>query len=106
MEVSLPDYGNLTLQVKVLLDVIDLEVPSLGREQQRSLYMSVAEDYPDAINRSQVATKIAIDPYYNALQVKFAYAVTCHKSQGGQWKSGETSVTAKNDSWRLGEEIF
>jgi exodeoxyribonuclease-5 len=87
LEVSLPDYGNLTLQVKVLLDVIDLEVPSLGREQQRSLYMSVAEDYPDAINRRQVATKIAIDPYYNALQVKFAYAVTCHKSQGGQWKS-------------------
>jgi exodeoxyribonuclease-5 len=87
LEVSLPDYGNLTLQVKVLLDVIDLEVPSLGREQQRSLYMSVAEDYPDAINRRQVATKIAVDPYYNALQVKFAYAVTCHKSQGGQWKS-------------------
>lgn len=49
--------------------------------------MSVAEDYPEAGNRRQKALKIANDPYYNALQVKFAYAVTCHKSQGGQWES-------------------
>ena len=47
----------------------------------------MAEDYPDVVNRRQMATKIATDPYYNALQVKFAYAVTCHKSQGGQWRS-------------------
>ena len=47
----------------------------------------MAEDYPDAANRVRLAEKIAGDPYYNALQVKFAYAVTCHKSQGGQWKS-------------------
>jgi exodeoxyribonuclease-5 len=85
--VSLPDYGDLELEVKVMLDVIDLEGPSLDHEQQRTLYMSVAEDYPEAKNRLQVATKIALDPYYNSLQVKFAYAVTCHKSQGGQWKS-------------------
>ncbi|MCP4309831.1 MAG: ATP-binding domain-containing protein, partial [Bacteroidetes bacterium] len=87
VDVSLPDYGQVELQVKVLLDVIDLETASLGREEQRGLYMSVAEDYPEASNRRQVATKIATDPFYNALQVKFAYAVTCHKSQGGQWKS-------------------
>jgi exodeoxyribonuclease-5 len=87
LQVSFPDYGDLELQVKVLLDVIGLDAPSLDREQQRTLYMSVAEDYPDAVNRHQVATRIATDPYYNALQVKFAYAVTCHKSQGGQWKS-------------------
>jgi len=87
LEVTLPDYDNLELEVKVLLDVIDLDAPSLDREQQRTLYMSVAEDYPDVVNRRQMATKIAIDPYYNALQVKFAYAVTCHKSQGGQWRS-------------------
>ncbi len=85
--VTLPDYEGMELNVKVLLDVIDLDAPSLSHEQQRTLYMSVAEDYPDAVNRRQVATKIAADPYYNALQVKFAYAVTCHKSQGGQWKS-------------------
>ncbi len=87
VEVSLPDYGEIEVQVKVLLDVIDLETASLGREEQKGLYMSVAEDYPDATNRRAKAGKIAIDPYYNALQVKFAYAVTCHKSQGGQWKS-------------------
>ena len=85
--VSLPDYDGMELNVKVLLDVIDLDAPSLSHDQQRNLYMSVAEDYPEAVNRRQVATKLAVDPYYNALQVKFAYAVTCHKSQGGQWKS-------------------
>jgi len=87
IQVTLPDYNDLELEVKVILDVIDLDAPSLSHDQQRTLYMSVAEDYPNVVNRRQVATKIAIDPYYNALQVKFAYAVTCHKSQGGQWKS-------------------
>jgi exodeoxyribonuclease-5 len=85
--ISMPDYNDLELEVKVLLDVIELDAPSLNNDQQRSLYLSVAEDYPDAINRRQVSLKIATDPYYNALQVKFAYAVTCHKSQGGQWKT-------------------
>jgi exodeoxyribonuclease-5 len=87
VEVTMPDYGNLELEVKVMLDVIDLDAPSLDREQQRTLYLSVAEDYPGVVNRHQMATRIALDPYYNALQVKFAYAVTCHKAQGGQWKS-------------------
>jgi len=87
VEISLPDFGDFEIQVKVLLDVIELETASLGRDEQKNLYMSVAEDYPEAGNRRQKALKIANDPYYNALQVKFAYAVTCHKSQGGQWKS-------------------
>lgn len=87
VKVSLPDYEGLEMEVKVLLDVIDLDAPSLNYEQQKTLYNSVAEDYPGAINRKQVSDKIATDPFYNALQVKFAYAVTCHKSQGGQWKS-------------------
>jgi len=87
VELTLPDYDDIELDAKVNLDVIDLDGPSLDRDQQRTLYMSVAEDYPDEVSRHQVAGKIATDPYYNALQVKFAYAVTCHKSQGGQWKS-------------------
>lgn len=87
LTVSMPDYGDLELEVKVLLDVLDLDAPSLSQDQHRTLYASVAEDYPDASNRRQMATRVAGDPYYNALQVKFAYAVTCHKSQGGQWKS-------------------
>lgn len=87
LSISLPDYEDLEMEVKVLLDVIDLDAPSLNYEQQKTLYNSVAEDYPGAINRKQKSDKMASDPYYNALQVKFAYAVTCHKSQGGQWKS-------------------
>ena len=87
MRVTMPDYNDLELEVKVLLDVLDLETPSLSNEQQKTLYMSVEEDYPGVVNRRQMSVKIASDPYYNALQVKFAYAVTCHKSQGGQWRS-------------------
>lgn len=87
IRITLPDYQDMELEVKALLDVIDLEAPSLSYEQQKALYLSVAEDYPDAVNPRQMAVKISTDPYYNALQVKFAYAVTCHKSQGGQWKS-------------------
>jgi exodeoxyribonuclease-5 len=87
LRVSLPDYEDLEMDVKVLLDVIDLDAPSLNYEQQKNLYNSVAEDYPGAKSRKQISDKISTDPFYNALQVKFAYAVTCHKSQGGQWKS-------------------
>jgi exodeoxyribonuclease-5 len=87
LRISLPDYQDLELDVKVNLNVLDLDAPSLTRDQQRTLYLSVAEDYPEEVNHKQAATKIVLDPYYNALQVKFAYAVTCHKSQGGQWKS-------------------
>ncbi len=85
--ISLPDYKDIEMEVKVLLDVIDLEAPSLNYDQQKTLYLSVAEDYPDEPSKRKVAEKISTDPYYNALQVKFAYAVTCHKAQGGQWKS-------------------
>jgi exodeoxyribonuclease V len=85
--ISMPDYQDIELEVKVLLDVIDLEAPSLDYKQQKSLYLSVAEDHPDEASRKGLADKISSDPYYNALQVKFAYAVTCHKAQGGQWKS-------------------
>lgn len=87
LSVSLPDYGLEELDVKVLLDVIGLDGPSMNYDQQRSLYLSVAEDYPDTTNKRDLSGKIARDPYYNALQVKFAYAVTCHKAQGGQWRS-------------------
>ena len=85
--ISMPDYQDIELEVKVLLDVIDLDGPSLDYEQQKSLYLSVAEDYPDEVSRKGLSNKVSADPYYNALQVKFAYAVTCHKAQGGQWKS-------------------
>ncbi|MEA3463048.1 MAG: AAA family ATPase [Bacteroidota bacterium] len=87
IRITMPDYRDIEMEVKVLLDVIDLDAPSLNYDQQKSLYLSVAEDYPDEPSRKKIAEKISIDPFYNALQVKFAYAVTCHKAQGGQWKS-------------------
>jgi exodeoxyribonuclease V len=85
--ISLPDYQDVEMEVKVLLDVINLEAASLNYEQQKTLYLSVSEDYSGEVNKKKIAEKISSDPYYNALQVKFAYAVTCHKAQGGQWKS-------------------
>jgi exodeoxyribonuclease-5 len=87
IKVSLPDYQGIEMDVKVLMDVIELDAPSLDYAQQKTLYLSVAEDYPGESSRKKVAEKISADPYYNALQIKFAYAVTCHKAQGGQWKS-------------------
>lgn len=87
IKVSLPDYQGIEMDVKVLMDVIELDASSLDYTQQKTLYLSVAEDYPGESSRKKVAEKISTDPYYNALQVKFAYAVTCHKAQGGQWKS-------------------
>jgi len=87
LRATLPDFGDLELEARVLLDVIDLEGPSLDYPAQKALYLSVAEDYPDVKGKRGLTGKITTDPYYNALQVKFAYAVTCHKSQGGQWRS-------------------
>ena len=80
-----PDYDNYELTATVLLDTLTSESPSLTREQQQQLYDRVMEDYADIPLKSDRIKKLKADPYYNALQVKFAYAVTCHKAQGGQW---------------------
>ena len=80
-----PDYDDCELTATVLLDTLTSESPSLTREQQQQLYDRVMEDYDDIPLKSDRIKKLKADPYYNALQVKFAYAVTCHKAQGGQW---------------------
>lgn len=85
--VSLPDQEGMEIEVKLLLDVLEKEGPSLAYEEQRELYLSVSEDYPEISSKKKLREKIALDPFYNALQVKYAYAVTCHKAQGGQWKN-------------------
>jgi len=87
VELSFIDYGGLTLDAKVILDVLDVEGPSLPVEDQRELYRQVMADYPELTNKKKRSEQIAKDPYFNALQVKFAYSVTCHKAQGGQWRS-------------------
>lgn len=85
-EVSLLDYPDYpSFEVKLLLDSLHKNSSSLSDVDMRSLYNSVLEDYADKETREEVRKAIQEDPYYNALQVKYAYAVTCHKSQGGQW---------------------
>lgn len=79
------DYDDLELDCRILLDTLQSESPSLTAEEQRSLFESVQQDYIDIKNERERMKAIRRDPYYNALQIKYAYAVTCHKAQGGQW---------------------
>ena len=83
---SFPDYNDMELEVKLLLDTFHTETPALPKEQNDKLFYSVLEDYIDIPTKRERMKKMKADPHYNALQVKYAYAVTCHKAQGGQWK--------------------
>ena len=82
---TLPDYDDYELTAIVVLDSLSTEAPSLTREQQEALYNAVMEDYADIPTKPERIKKLKDDKYYNALQIKYAYAVTCHKAQGGQW---------------------
>ncbi len=80
------DYPDApTLDCKIILNTLHSESPSLTSDESRRLYDAVAEDYADLPTRAERHKAIRSNPYYNALQVKFAYALTCHKTQGGQW---------------------
>ena len=81
-----PDYDNREMETTVLLDTLQSEAPALTRNEQEDLFRSVWEDYPEIRLKKERIKKIKEDPYYNALQIKYAYAVTCHKAQGGQWE--------------------
>lgn len=83
---SFPDYDDYELSCTVMLDTLTAEAPALTREQNDHLFASVLEDYADIAQKAERMKKIRDDSYYNALQIKFAYAVTCHKAQGGQWE--------------------
>jgi len=80
-----PDYNQLEQQQRVILDTLTAESPALNHEQQERLYESVMADYADIPLKRNRIEKLKADPYFNALQIKYAYAVTCHKAQGGQW---------------------
>ncbi len=80
-----PDYDDYELTAIVILDTLTSEAPALTHDQQEQLYNAVLEDYADISNKADRIKKLKSDRYYNALQIKFAYAVTCHKAQGGQW---------------------
>lgn len=82
---SFPDYGSCSLQAKVCLDTLTSESASLTYEQQNALYAGVSADYADRGGKRQIWKAVREDKYFNALQLKYADAITCHKAQGGQW---------------------
>jgi tRNA A37 threonylcarbamoyladenosine biosynthesis protein TsaE len=81
-----PDYDDIELDMTALLDCLQSESPALTAAQQRKLYDGVMEDYADIPRKADRLKALKKDIYYTALQIKFAYAVTCHKAQGGQWQ--------------------
>lgn len=85
MTLYFPDY-NLEIETKVMLDVLHLDSPALPAEKSREFFHSVLQDYVHLKTRKKQYDAVREDPYFNALQVKFSYAVTCHKAQGGQWE--------------------
>ncbi len=80
-----PDYNNTELDTVVVLDTLTTEAPALTREQNDKLFQSVMEDYADVPRKADRMKQLRDDAYFNAMQIKFGYAVTCHKAQGGQW---------------------
>ena len=82
-----PDYDDAELECKILLDTIASEAPSLTREESDRLFYEVEKDYLDLKSKLKRFKEIRENPHFNAIQVKFSYAVTCHKAQGGQWRA-------------------
>ena len=83
---SFPDYGDQEITAEVILDTLDAETAALTYEQQNQLYHGVDEDYSHITSKKKRYEAVREDKYYNALQLKYANAITCHKPQGGQWK--------------------
>ena len=79
------DY-NWEIETLVWLDTLTTDSPEANYAMQKELFARIAEDYPEIHNRKELVKRIFDSPYYNALQIRFAYAVTCHKAQGGQWR--------------------
>lgn len=76
---------DVSIDCKVILNTLTAEAPALSREENKQLYFNVLEDYLDIKNKKKRQKSLRENEYFNALQIKFAYAITCHKSQGGQW---------------------
>jgi len=84
---QLLDYQDYEMDCKIFLDTLLLEKPSFGNEENQKLFQAVSEDYSDIQSKKKRWEKIRENPYFNALQVKYAYSLTCHKAQGGQWEA-------------------
>lgn len=84
--VSFPDYDDFEIEATILLNTLHTDAPALTRDDNNRLFNNILEDYADITVKKERMKKMKVDPFYNALQVKYAYAITCHKAQGGQWK--------------------
>lgn len=81
-----PDY-EIELELKILLDTLHSETTGLSKEKNSELFYTILEDYADIRSNAEKMKKMKTDPFYNAVQVKYGYAITCHKAQGGEWKN-------------------
>lgn len=90
------DYNDVEIKAKIILDTLESETASLSSDQSKKLFSEVMEDYSHIANKRKRMLAVREDPFYNALQVKHANAITCHKSQGGQWKS----IFIDNPFWK------
>lgn len=100
VELSFPDYPDVqNLDVKIILDTLNSNSASLSEEEGTRLRQAIEADYMDIPNRRERYKAMKKNPWFNALQVKFAYALTCHKTQGGQWKNVfvDSSLNLKDD---------
>lgn len=98
------DYG-VELEAKINLDSLHTEVPGLTREQNEQLFAAVMEDYADISRKSARYKKVKENPYFNAILVKYGYAVTCHKAQGGEWKNVFLDLGYVNKS-HMGDNFY
>ena len=85
VQLQFPDL-EVELEARILLDTLHSDAPALSREQNEQLYTAILEDYAHISTQRERLQRLKADPWYNALQVKYAYGVTCHKAQGGQWR--------------------
>ena len=98
------DY-NWEIDVTLWLDTLFTDSPEANFALQKQLFLRVAEDYPEIRNKRELWKEVMKSPYYNALQIRFAYAVTCHKAQGGQWKRVFIDPGKVSDE-QLGEDFY
>ncbi len=101
---NLQDH-DMELELKVLLDTLQTDTPALPKELNDKLFYTILEDYADIPTKAGKIKKMKEDPYYNVIQIKYAYAVTCHKAQGGQWMNVFIDIGYITEEM-LGEDFY
>ena len=87
ISIRLIDYDDIEVNVKILLNTLESETAALNFEENKNLFYKILEDYSNIKPKAKQYKEVRENPYFNALQIKYAYAITCHKAQGGQWKN-------------------